>query len=81
LWLHLFKAKHFAKKAGENGVRWVVHAGSYTIQVWVGRGDLYISAQLISSNSGWHDGWFYQRNDDDRLPRFTGHVLMSRKEN
>jgi hypothetical protein len=36
LWLHLFKAEHFAKKAGEKGVRWAVHAGSYTIQVRAG---------------------------------------------
>jgi hypothetical protein len=51
------------------------------IQVRVGRGDLYIPAQLISSNSGWYDGWFYLRNDDDYLPSFSGQVLMSRKEN
>jgi hypothetical protein len=81
LWLHLFKAKHFAKKAGERGVRQAVHAGSYTIQVRAGRGDLYIPAQLISSNSGWHDGWFYLCNDDGLLPSFSGQVLMSQKEN
>jgi hypothetical protein len=56
LWLHLFKAEHFAKKAGERGVRRVVHARSCTLQVRVGRGKQYIPAQLISSNSGWHDG-------------------------
>jgi hypothetical protein len=72
LWLHLFKAEHFAKKAGEKGVRWAVHAGSCTIEVWSGRGELYIPAQLISSNNGWHDGWFYLRNDDGQLPRFSG---------
>jgi hypothetical protein len=59
LWLHLFKAEHFAKKAGEWGVRHLVHAGSCTLQVRAGQGELYIPAQLISSNSGWHDGWFY----------------------
>jgi hypothetical protein len=58
-----------------------VHVESYTLQVWAGRGDLYIPAQLISSNSGWHDGWFYLRNDDGRLPKFSGQVLMSRREN
>jgi hypothetical protein len=47
----------------------------------VGRGDLYIPAQLISSNSGWHDGWFYLRNDDGYLSSFSGQVLMSQKEN
>jgi hypothetical protein len=58
-----------------------VHAGSCTLQVWVGRGELYIPVQLISSNSGWHDGWFYQRNDDDHLLKFSGRVMMSRKDN
>jgi hypothetical protein len=81
LWLHLFKAEHFAKKAGERGVRRAVHARSCTIQVRAGRGDLYIPAQLISLNSGWHDGWFYLRNDDGLLLSFSGQVLMSRKEN
>jgi hypothetical protein len=56
LWLHLFKAEHFAKKAGEQGVQRAVHAWSYTLQVRAGRGEQYISAQLILSNSGWHDG-------------------------
>jgi hypothetical protein len=49
--------------------------------VRAGFGDLYIPAQLISSNNGWHDCWFYLRNDDGYLPSFSGQVLMSRKEN
>jgi hypothetical protein len=81
LWLHLFRAEHFAKKAGERGVRRAVHAGSCTLQVRSGRGDQYIPAQLISSNSGWHDGWFYLCNDGDQLLKFSGRVLMSREEN
>jgi hypothetical protein len=52
LWLHLFKAEQFAKKAGERGVRRAVHAGSCTLQVRAGRDDQYILAQLISSNNG-----------------------------
>jgi hypothetical protein len=47
----------------------------------VGRGEQYIPAQLISSNSGWHDKWFYLRNDDDRLLKFSGWVLMSHEDN
>jgi hypothetical protein len=58
-----------------------VHTRSGTLQVRAGRGDLYIPAQLISSNNGWHDGWFYLRNDDGRLSSFSGEVLMSWKEN
>jgi hypothetical protein len=81
LWLHLFKAEHFAKKADEKGVRRVVHARSCTLQVRAGRGNFYIPTQLISSNSGWHDDWFYLCNDDGRLPRLSNQVLMSCKEN
>jgi hypothetical protein len=44
LWLHLFKVEHFAKKVGERGVRHAVHAGSCTLQVRAGRGELYIPA-------------------------------------
>jgi hypothetical protein len=36
---------------------------------------------LISSNSGWHDGWFYLCNDGDQLSRYSGRVLMAREEN
>jgi hypothetical protein len=46
-----------------------------------GQSDQYIPAQLISSNSGWHDGWFYLRNDKSQLPRYTGRVLAAREEN
>jgi hypothetical protein len=31
LWLHLFRAEHFTKKAGKRGVRRVVHVGSCTL--------------------------------------------------
>jgi hypothetical protein len=81
LWLHLFKAEHFAKKAGEKGLRCAVRAGSCVLQVRLGRADLYIPAHLISSNSGWHDGWFYLRNDESQLPRYTSRVLTAREEN
>jgi hypothetical protein len=36
---------------------------------------------LISSNSGWHDGWFYLRNDGDQLPRYSDRVLVAQEEN
>jgi hypothetical protein len=44
MWLHLFREEHFAKKAGEQGVRRAVHAGSCTLQVQAGRGEQYILA-------------------------------------
>jgi hypothetical protein len=66
---------------GKRGVRRVVHADSYTLQVRAGRGELYILAQLISSNSGWHDGWFYLHNNNDHLSKFSGWVLLLREDN
>jgi hypothetical protein len=36
---------------------------------------------LISSNNGWHDGWFYLHNDGDQLPKYSDRVLMAREEN
>jgi hypothetical protein len=74
-------AELFTKKAGEKGLRCAVRAGSCVLQVRSGRADQYILAHLISSNNGWHDGWFYLRNDESQLPRYTGQVLVAREEN
>jgi hypothetical protein len=52
LWLHLFKAELFAKKAGEKGVLCAARVGSCVLQVRSSRADLYFPARLISSNSG-----------------------------
>jgi hypothetical protein len=41
---------------------------------------MYNLARLISSNSGWHKGWFYLRNDENQLPRYTGRVLTARED-
>jgi hypothetical protein len=41
-----------------------------------GRGDYYILVSLISSNNGWHKGWFYLRNDPEfALPAYTGNSI------
>jgi hypothetical protein len=81
LWLHLFRAEFFAKKVEGRGARRVVRAGSCVLQVRSGRSDQYIPAQLISSNSDWHDGGFYLRNDEGQLPKYIGRVLVAREEN
>jgi hypothetical protein len=40
------------------------------------RGSKYIPSSLTSSNSGWHKGWFYLRNDPEfALPAFTGNSI------
>jgi hypothetical protein len=80
LWLHLFKAELFARNAGGKGAFYAVRVGSCVLQLRSSRTEQYIPARLISSNSGWHSGWFYLRNDDNQLPRYTGRVLTARED-
>jgi hypothetical protein len=41
----------------------VATIGCANLRMKQGLGDVNISAPLTSSNSGWHRGWFYLRND------------------
>jgi hypothetical protein len=46
------------------------------------RGDDYIPAPLTSSNSGWHKGWFYLRNNPEHaLPAYTGCSIAKSQRN
>jgi hypothetical protein len=37
---------------------------------------------LTSSNSGWHKGWFYLRNDPEfALPAYTGNSIAESRRN
>jgi hypothetical protein len=78
LWLHLFKEEHFTKATGSGGLRKMVRAGGCTLQVRQERSSLYIPTQLTSSNRGWQEGWFYLRNDNIRLPPYTGRIVTER---
>lgn len=62
------------------GVRQAVRASGCTFQLRQDRAQLYIPVKLVSSNSGWHRGWFYLCNDDGALPPYTGRVLTSKPE-
>jgi hypothetical protein len=47
-----------------------------------GRGDNYISVSLTSSNSGWHKGWLYLRNDPGfALPAYTENSIAESQRN
>jgi hypothetical protein len=47
-----------------------------------GRGNDYIPAPLTSSNSGWHKGWFYLRNDSEHaLPAYIGCSIAKSQRN
>jgi hypothetical protein len=50
--------------------------GCANLRMKQGRGDDYIPVTLTSSNSGWHKGWFYLRNDPEfTLPASTGNSI------
>jgi hypothetical protein len=44
---------------------WAVTVGCANLRMKQGQGDNYILMSLTSSNSGWHKGWFYLRNDPE----------------
>jgi hypothetical protein len=47
-----------------------------------GRGNDYIPVSLTSSNSGWHKGWFYLRNDPEFvLPAHIGNSIAESRRN
>jgi hypothetical protein len=47
--------------------------GCANLRTKQGRDDDYIPVMLTSSNSGWHKGWFYLRNDPEfALLSYTG---------
>jgi hypothetical protein len=58
-----------------------VRAGGCTLQLSPGRAQLYIPANLVSSNKGWQRQWFYLRNDDGRLPSFSQRVVTAAGSN
>jgi hypothetical protein len=56
--------------------------GCANLQMKQGRGDNYIPSSLTSSNSGWHKGWFYLRNDPEfALRAFTGNSIRQSRIN
>jgi hypothetical protein len=58
-----------------------VRAGGCTLQLRLGRAQLYIPAILVSSNKGWQRRWFYLWNDDGRLPSFSQRVVTAAGSN
>jgi hypothetical protein len=56
--------------------------GCANLQIKQGRDDDYISSPLTSSNSGWHRGWFYLRNDPEHaLLTYTGCSIAKSQRN
>ena len=55
-------------------------AGSLMLHLRPTRTDLYIPNKMTTNNAGWTRGWFYLRNNANRLPAFTNKVLRERPE-
>jgi len=77
LWRHLFRGELYTESVSA-GVRRPVRAGGLTLHLRESRKDLYIPCTMTSNNHEWDHRWFYLRNDDSRLPAYTGKVLMEK---
>jgi hypothetical protein len=56
--------------------------GCANLRMKQGRNNDYILTALTSSNSGWHKGWFYLRNDPEHaLPAYTGCSIAKSQRN
>jgi hypothetical protein len=56
--------------------------GCANLQMKQGHGDDYIPVMLTSSNSGWHKGWFYLRNDPEfALSSYIGNTIAESRRN
>jgi hypothetical protein len=59
-----------------------VTIGCANLRMKQGRDDDYIPVPLTSSNSGWHKGWFYLRNDlEHALLAYTGCSIVKSQRN
>jgi hypothetical protein len=72
LWKYFFKARVFRKLLA-GGRRVPVHAGSFAIQLRANWNIGYLPVPMKTSNKGWHQKWFYVRDDPDSpLPPYLG---------
>ena len=41
---------------------------------------MYIPSTMMKNNHDWDKAWFYLRNDDGRLPAYTGKILVEKPD-
>ncbi|KAF8692471.1 hypothetical protein HU200_039568 [Digitaria exilis] len=66
LWRHLFRGELHTESVTK-GVRRPVRAGGLVLLVRESRRNLYIPCSMVTNNQEWDRGWFYLRNDRNRL--------------
>ena len=79
LWKHLFRGELYTEHV-QQGPRRAVHAGGLTLHMRDNRRELYIPSNMTSNNRDWSKALFYLRNDDGRLPAYTGKVLTDKPD-
>ena len=77
LWIHLLCGELFIDNVQCQPKRYA-RAGGLMLHVRGQRANLYIPSKMTTNNTGWTRGWFYLRNDDERLPAFTDKVLREK---
>ena len=70
LWVHLFRGELYTDSV-QGQPRRYARAGGLMLHVRGQSANLYNPSRLTTNNAGWTRGWFYLRNDDERLPAFT----------
>ena len=77
MWVHLFRGELYTDSI-QGQSRRHARAGGLMLHVRGKRANLYIPNKMTTNNTGWTRGWFYLRNDDERLPPFTDKVLREK---
>jgi hypothetical protein len=79
MWIHLFRGELFIDNVQGPPKRYA-RAGGLMLHVRGQRANLYIPCKMTTNNIGWSRGWFYLRNDDERLPAFANKVLRESRK-
>jgi hypothetical protein len=80
LWIHLFRAELFTQPTTEPRTRRAVRASGMSLAPRGQFKDDYIPCTMTTNNAGWERGWFYLRNAEPGLPRYTGRVFKEKPD-
>ena len=79
LWVHLFRGELYTDSV-QGQPRRYARASGLMLHVHGQRVNQYIPSKMTTNNAGWTRGWFYLRNEDERLPAFTDKVLQEKPD-
>ena len=77
LCIHMFRCELYTDSVQGQPRRYACASG-LMLHVRGQRANLYIPSKMTTNNAGWTRGWFYLRNDNERLPAFTDKVLQEK---